>query len=118
MSENSFGGSVSPSDATPALAAGAYTMCVSGSYAPPVQLVPPMPLPMYAVPSQPVDSARLGGLNIGPNLYRSVSFIACACNSGVKSIRSSGTLICCRAYAGGLVGNGCVGDVFSPGTVD
>src|SRR5262245_32771410 len=77
-----------------------------------------MPLPMYAVPIEPLESPRLGGLNIAPKWYRSVSFIACARSSGVKSIRSSGTLMNCRAYAGGLVGNGCVGDDFSPGTVD
>ena len=46
--------------------------------------------------------------------------IACACarSSGVKSIRSSGILRKLRAYAGGLVGKGCVGEVFSPGTSD
>src|ERR1035438_7093385 len=43
---------------------------------------------------------------------------ACARISGVKSIRSSGILRKLRPYAGGLVGNGCVGDVFSPGTSD
>jgi hypothetical protein len=30
----------------------------------------------------------------------------------------SSAVILCRANGGGLVGNGCVGDVFSPGTVD
>src|SRR5580658_7958924 len=38
--------------------------------------------------------------------------------SAVKSIKSSGILMKFRAYAGGLVGNGCVGQVFSPGTSD
>ena len=42
--------------------------------------------------------------------------IAAARSAGVKSIRSSGTLRKLRAYAGGLVGNGCVGLVVSPGT--
>src|SRR5205823_12879536 len=36
---------------------------------------------------------------------------------GVKLISSS-SVTACRAYAGGLVGNGCVGDVFSIGTSD
>src|SRR5579862_3079968 len=44
--------------------------------------------------------------------------IASARISAVKSIRSSGTLIKFRPYAGGLVGNGCVGQVLSPGTSD
>src|SRR5579863_2365821 len=43
---------------------------------------------------------------------------ACARISGVKSIRSSGTRMLLRQYATGLVGYGCVGEVFSPGTVD
>ena len=35
----------------------------------------------------------------------------------MKSIRSS-SVMPCRSNGGGFVGNGCVGDAFSPGTVD
>ena len=42
---------------------------------------------------------------------------AAARSSGVKSIRSS-TVTPCRSNGGGLVGNGCVGDVCSPGVFD
>jgi ABC-type multidrug transport system fused ATPase/permease subunit len=42
---------------------------------------------------------------------------AFARNSGVKSIKSS-SLTPWRSKAGGLVGKGCVGEVYSPGTVD
>src|SRR5438445_360359 len=38
--------------------------------------------------------------------------------SGGQSIRAWGSLRKLRAYAGGLVGNGCIGEVFSPGTSD
>src|SRR6266851_690344 len=56
------------------------------------------------------------GLNIGPTLYRSSFLSACARISRLKLIRSSGTRISLRAYGGGLVGNGCVGEYHSPGT--
>src|SRR5262249_46104614 len=56
-----------------------------------------------------------GGVNIGPILYFFVSSIASARSSGVKSIRSS-VETAVRSYAGGLVGNGCVGEYHSPGT--
>src|SRR5262249_11321060 len=92
-------------------------MCVSGSYPAPGQLVPPLAVPNVSAASSWL-SPTIGGRNIGPVLYRATLSFACARNSGVKSIKSSGTLTYCLAYAGGLVGNGCVGDVFSPGTSD
>ena len=58
-----------------------------------------------------------GGVKIGPYLYFFRISIASARSSGVKSIRSS-IVTPCRSNAGGFVGNGCVGDAFSPGTVD
>src|SRR5437660_1501219 len=89
-----------------------YAMCVSGSYAPPGQLVAK---PDVSVASGPGSLLTTGGVKIGPILYRSTVFNASARSSGVKSIRSSGDTPC-RSYAGGLVGNGCVGAYHSPGT--
>ena len=64
-------------------------------------------------------SPSIGGVNgDAPTRYRLIASCACARSSGVKSIRSSGTRIMLREYAGGFVGNGRVGDVFSPGTSD
>src|SRR5215475_890130 len=92
-------------------------MCVSGSYDPPGQLVPPLLIAVASVPSGPSILLTTGGVNIGPILYREAIFIASACNSGVKSIRSS-IEDPCLSYVGGFDGNGCVALVFSPGTVD
>src|ERR1700688_1122103 len=92
-------------------------MCVSGSYDPPGQFVPPLFTAIASVPSGPSSLLTTGGVNIGPILYRETSLNASARNSGVKSMRSS-TEEPCRSYARGLDGNGCVGLVFSPGTVD
>ena len=58
-----------------------------------------------------------GGVNSGPILYCLTSSIASARSSGVKSIRSS-IVDPCRSNGGGLVGNGCVGAVRSPGVSD
>src|SRR5438874_222545 len=96
---------------------GMYAMCVSGSYDPPDHSEPPPPTAIARVPSGPSHLLTTGGVNTGPILYREASCTACARNSGVKSIRSS-IDDPCRSYAGGLVGNGCVALVFSPGTVD
>ena len=54
---------------------------------------------------------------MGPILYFDTSLRASALSWGVKSMRSS-TDTPCRSNAGGLVTNGCVGLVFSPGTSD
>src|SRR6185436_16883721 len=87
-------------------------MCVSGSYEPPGQFVAN---PEVSVASGPSILLTTGGVKIGPILYRSTVLIASARSSGVKSIRSSFE-IPWRSYAGGLVGNGCVGAYHSPGT--
>src|SRR5881296_1392730 len=90
-------------------------MCVSGSYEPPAQLVPPPAGPKTRVPSGPSTLLTTGGVNSGPILKRETIFSASARSSGVKSMRSS-TDDPWRSYAGGLVGNGCVAEYHSPGT--
>src|SRR4029077_3652768 len=92
-------------------------MCVSGSAPEPGQLVA---VEATSAPySGPLALPRIGGANgDGSYLYFFRRSSACARSSGVKSMRSSGTLMKLRAYAGGLVGNGCVADSFSPGTSD
>src|SRR4029079_13951199 len=96
----------------------AYTVCVSGSAPPPGQLVPPLALPVLIAPRIPFGSPTTGGLYITATRYGFRFSSAWARSAAVKSIRSSGTLRNGRPYAGGLVGNGCVGDVFSPGPSD
>src|SRR5271154_4893516 len=103
------------SGATDELEAGAYTICVSGSYPAPGQFVPPVVVPMVIAASGPPALLTTAGLNIGPILYIFMISIAFARISGVKSIKSS-SVTAWRAYAGGLVGNGCVGEYHSPGT--
>src|ERR1039458_2877332 len=87
----------------------------SGSNEAPGQLVPPPSVPMVRAASGPPTLLTTGGRNIGPILYSFTRSSALAWSSGVKSIRLS-TVIAWRAYAGGLVGNGCVGEYHSPGT--
>src|SRR6266849_10783401 len=67
--------------------------------------------------SGPPTLLTTAGRNIGPMRYILTVSSASARSAGVKLINSS-TVTACRAYAGGFVGNGCVGDVFSPGTSD
>src|SRR5712691_1475160 len=93
----------------------AYTVCVSGSYAAPGQFVPPAGDGRMSVASGPPALLSTGGVYIGPSLYCDTSFTASARRAGVKSIRSSIDTPW-RSYAGGLVGNGCVGAYHSPGT--
>src|SRR6059036_3817037 len=90
-------------------------MCVSGSYEPPGQFVPPLEGPIPIVASGPSSLLTTGGVKIGPSLYFDTTFSASARSSGVKSIRSS-IETPWRSYAGGLVGKGCVGEYHSPGT--
>src|SRR5690349_19583771 len=116
MSEKPFGGVTSDVEVMLTLLACAKTVCVSGSYATPGQLVPPIALPMLIAPRMPFGSPSIGGLYIpGITRYRFMFSIAIARSSGVKSIRSSGSVSMLREYAGGLVGYGCVGLAFSPG---
>src|SRR5439155_17683484 len=115
MSEKPGGGATSDRAAT-RLDACANTVCNSGSYAEPGQFVA---VPAPTAPTGPFTLPRIGGVKGEvPTLYFSSTCSACSRSAGVKSITSSGTFRNCREYAGGLVGNGCVGDVFSPGTVD
>src|ERR1700690_1459979 len=90
-------------------------MCVSGSYDPPGQFVPPWQHPATSAASGPSALLTTGGLNSGPILYFEAAWIASALSSGVKAISSS-TDVPLRPYAGGFVGIGCVGEYFSPGT--
>src|SRR3954471_21226180 len=89
--------------------------CISGSYADPGQLTPPLSVPDVSAAIGPSALLTTGGRNTGPRRYRFAAFAACSFSSGVKAIRSLSTTPL-REYAGGLLGNGCVGAVFSPGT--
>src|SRR5947208_13900052 len=115
ISENPFGASTNPRPATPALLACAYTMCVSGSYEAPGQFVPPPSVPIVTACQGPPTLLKTAGRNIGPIRYCFICSQAWARGAGVKLINLS-TVTACRAYAGGFVGNGCVGDGFPPGT--
>ena len=55
-----------------------------------------------------------GGVKISPTMYGSTISSASALISSVKSIRSS-SVMPCRSNGSGFVGNGCVGDIHSPG---
>src|SRR5216684_2025724 len=93
-------------------------MPVSGSTAPPCQFDPPVERGIVSVPlSPPFDPYTIGGVKSGPSLYCEAILTASAFNSGVKSIRVS-SVTPCQSYPAGLVGNGCVFEVFSPGTSD
>src|ERR1700682_1461836 len=90
-------------------------MLVSGSNDPPGQFVPPPAVPIVMAARGPPALLTIPGLNMGPFLYILNCSSAWALSSGVKSIRSF-SVTAWREYAGGLVGNGCVFAVFSPGT--
>src|SRR5215472_16478461 len=90
-------------------------MCVSGSYDPPGQFVPPVADGRINVANGPSGLLTTGGVNIGPILYRDTSLTASSCRAGVKSIKSESDTPW-RSYAGGFVMNGCVGEYHSPGT--
>ncbi len=94
-------------------------MPVSGSNAPVCQLPEPHVPGLPSVPRFPPGSSDLsdGGVKIGPSTNGSTSSSARARSSGVKSIRSS-SVTPCASNGGGFVGNGCVGEERSPGTVD
>src|SRR6266851_9080919 len=89
--------------------------CISGSYADPGQFTPPLSVPAVSAASGPSALLTSGGRNTGPRRYRFATSSACALISGVKSTRSDSSTPL-REYAGGLVGIGGVGLVFSPGT--
>ena len=58
-----------------------------------------------------------GGVKISPRMYGSTISTASARSSGVKSIRSS-TVMPCRSNGSGFVGNGWVGEIYSPGVFE
>ena len=58
-----------------------------------------------------------GGVKSGPIRYFFISAIASSLMAGVRSFASSRDTPC-GVNAGGLVGNGCVGYGFSPGTFE
>src|SRR5436190_13731259 len=89
-------------------------MAVSGSNDAPGQLMPPTVLPTLIAPAHLSLGLTAGMNGVGSQRYRFRLSSAVARSAGVKSIRSS-TVTCVRAYGGGIVGIGCVGDVFSPG---
>src|SRR6185369_639508 len=71
-----------------------------------------------APPPQPgttMDPFCDGGVNRGPYEYFEINLRASSRIFGVKSIRSS-VFSPWRSNAAGFVGNGCVGEAFSPGT--
>src|SRR4051812_48160128 len=115
MSDRPAAGGTSPSTVAAAFDAARYTMCVSGSYAPPGQFDPPLVAPREIVPIGPSALLTTGGVKMGPSLYRCAKAAPCALSSGVKSIRSS-SVTPFLAYASGLLGVGCVGEYHSPGT--
>src|SRR2546428_13911442 len=89
MSENPAGGATIDLDPG-VFPAGAKTMCSSGSYPPPGQFVA---VPPKIAPMMPLTLPTIAGLNgDGAHLYRLSLSSASARISGVKSIRSSGTL--------------------------
>src|SRR5918994_5020796 len=67
----------------------------------------------------PAGSPRtVGGLNGGTSSRSALAcFNAGALISGVQSLRCS-SLRPMNSYGAGLIGNGCVGESFSPGTFD
>src|SRR5215831_7367001 len=109
-----------PSDFTSPSAVGVltektYSIFVSGSNDPPNQLEPPPAEGSINVASGPGHVETTGGVKSGPSLYFAATFSASALISGVQSMRSASD-VPCVSYAGGFVGNGCVGEYHSPGT--
>src|SRR5262249_48404422 len=116
MSEISFGARTNPIGSTQALHANKYAVCVSGSYEPPGQFVPPDAVPIVSVPNGPSILLSVGGVNNGPRWYWEAMVFARSRSSGVKSIRSS-MATPLRLYACGFVGMGCVSEYHSPATL-
>src|SRR5271165_3212379 len=89
-------------------------MWVSGSYELPPQFAPPAAVPSPNVPMGPPGLLTTAGVKTGPTWYFETIVIASSRSSGVKSIKSSMETPL-REKAGGLVGNGWVGEYHSPG---
>src|SRR5579883_2120471 len=68
ISETSLGARTSPIGVRQALQAKTTTLCVSGSYDPPGQLVPPDAVPSVKVASGPPALLSTGGVKTGPIL--------------------------------------------------
>src|SRR5882762_701044 len=92
-----------------------YRVWVSGSYDPPGQFAPPSDPGDVIEASGPPSVLTDGGVNSGPMRYWETNFSASARSSGVKLIRLSLDMPW-LSNAGGLAGNGCVGEYHSPGT--
>ena len=94
-------------------------MPVSGSNPAPPHSAPPTEPGSCSVPFVSVGSSpRIdGGVKISPRTYGSTISSASARSSGVKSIRSSMPMPW-RSKGSGFVGNGCVGEIHSPGVFD
>src|SRR4030088_3472909 len=108
------GEGTSPSAAIP-LCVKTYSVWVSGSYDPPGQFAPPIDPGEVIEASGPPILLTEGGVNNGPIRYCETNFSASAWSSGVKLIRLS-LETPWLSKAGGLLGNGCVGEYHSPGT--
>src|ERR1700682_6333311 len=91
MSETVFGARTNPMGSAHALQANAYTICVSGSYDPPGQFVPPDAVPTVSVPNGPSTLLSVGGVYTGPSLYFDAIAFPRSRSSGVKSIKSLST---------------------------
>ena len=79
-----------PSGSTPACTSRRRAMCVSGSYEPPGQLVPPLRRQHQRRRAARPTLLTTGGVKIGPSLVAAPrSSRLRRCSSGVKSIRSS-----------------------------
>ena len=67
------------------------------------------------LPGRMIVPSSEGGVKSGPIRYFCIAACASFFSSGVRSNASS-SVTPCSVNAGGLVGNGCVGQVTSPGT--
>src|SRR5882672_10744184 len=108
------GEGTSPSAAIP-LCEYTYSVWVSGSYDPPGQFAPPIDPGDFNEASAPPRVLTDGGVNNGPIRYCETNFSASAWSSGVKLIKLSLEMPW-LSNAGGLDGNGCVGEYHSFGT--
>ncbi len=78
-------------------------------------------LPQLAPPTAPGTAIVSCSVESGANRPLLAFFSRSIQDARSASVRNSGvrssTVICCRANGAGFVGNGCVGQVCSPGTV-
>ena len=95
---------------------GGITVCVSGSYEPPGQLVPPSGPDMKQRLVRTFRLAQHGRIEQlrERELLRDLDGLRAQLRREIDQLVSVKS---CRAYAGGFVGYGCVGDYHSPGTL-